>query len=280
MFSMGLGTSICSLNKGLIHEFIDDLADSSIATFELDCGVFPCDFDNALKDHFIRMLHATGKKAMSYHFPFSTYTNDDLSAIDETSRKYALSRFKAALREAFSFGCKFMVIHSMLGPVLPGTLPARYDALHRSLEELEFDLELLDMYIAIEYLPGNNVESLRKRWEGHSDRIGCCLDVNHVGDQYSNLPRIVHELGPKLLTTHISTCNGIKEEHLMPLPGKEGVVPWGGLFTALEEIDYQGPFNFETHINVNIEFADRIREMEMCYNSLLEKYYTPLKNKQ
>ena len=278
MIGMGLGTSITTLNIGLVHEFVEDLRNSSIVTFELGEETFRHDYDRAIRAHFLQMLNDTGKKAYSYHFPFAVYEN--LASLDEVERHRAVSRFRAVLQEAFSLGCRLMVIHSATGPVDQTRRAEHVQAVRQSLREVEFDLKAFGMKAALEYLPGggigNSVENLQEIWEGFDDTFGCCLDVNHLGKKVMELPQIVHALGPKLLTTHISTCEGYTEQHLMPLPGKEGIIPWKELFTALQEISYQGPFNFETHFNKEIEFADRIRELDMCFDSLVKKYFVPL----
>ena len=99
MFALGLGSSVSSVTPLVMPKDIEAVENSKISTFEMIPGNFSTDYDGALRDAFLRMLRRTGKKAVSYHIPFSR--QDDFSDPNEKFRKAAVSRFRALLHEAF-----------------------------------------------------------------------------------------------------------------------------------------------------------------------------------
>ena len=79
--------------------------------------------------------------------------------------------------------------------------------------------------------------------DGMNEEIfGVCFDVNHIMNQYPQIPAMTRKLGKRLFTTHISDYNGIDECHWLP---GNGVIDWKGFVEALKDIDYRGPFNYE-----------------------------------
>ena len=109
MFDLGLGSSVSSVTPLVMPKDIEAVENSKISTFEMIPGNFSTDYDGALRDAFLRMLRRTGKKAVSYHIPFSR--QDDFSDPNEKFRKAAVSRFRALLHEAFRFDCRIIVLH-------------------------------------------------------------------------------------------------------------------------------------------------------------------------
>ncbi|MBQ7696814.1 MAG: sugar phosphate isomerase/epimerase [Lentisphaeria bacterium] len=264
MFNYGLGTSLSSLcNTLLERDLLKALRNSKVQTFELNAHMFDYDYDGAIRKEFKAMLAETGKKVISFHVPFSGI--DDLSNPDETTRTWAVSRFRAHGPVIREFGCKFIVLHP--SPEIRTNVKAerdeRIDCLKKSLREVEGELRELNVQLALEFLPrlciGNKLADMDQILEGMNPEIfGVCFDVNHIMNQYPLIPEITRKLGKRLFTTHISDYNGIDECHW--LPGM-GVIDWQRFVEALRDIDYRGPFNYEIKIQEG-NCERRVRTLE------------------
>jgi len=264
MFNYGLGTSLSSLcNTLLERDLLKALRNSKVQTFELNAHMFDYDYDGAIRREFKAMLADTGKKVISFHIPFSGV--DDLSNPDETTRKWAISRFRAHYPVIREFGCKFIVLHpsTEIRTNVKAERDERINCLRKSLREVEGELKELNVQLALEFLPrlciGNKLADMDQILEGMDLNIfGVCFDVNHIMNQFPLIPEITRKLGKRLFTTHISDYNGIDECHW--LPGM-GVIDWQGFVEALRDIDYRGPFNYEIKIQEG-NCERRVRTLE------------------
>ncbi len=267
MFDSGLGVSISSLTGGLNHVQIQYLRDSGIRTFELNPVNFTGDYDRAVREALKKMLDETGKKAISYHIPFTK--PDDISDPDEPLRVRAMSRFRALLKEAEFFGSEIIVLHPSTEPVNQNLRDEHIAQLRKSMTEMEEEIREKEMRVALEMLPrrcmGNTLADISRMLEGFSDTFGCCLDVNHLMEQYSIIPDMVRELGPKLVTLHISDYDGIDERHWMP---GMGVIDWKAFLEALRDIGYKGPFNYELKLNAELPTQDWIAAIESNFRRM------------
>ena len=222
MFNYGLGTSLSSLcNTLLERDLLKALRNSKVQTFELNAHMFDYDYDGAIRREFKAMLAETGKKVISFHIPFSRI--DDLSDPDETTRKGAISRFRAHYPVIREFGCKFIVLHPSMEirTNVKAERDERINCLKKSLREVEGELKELGVRLALEFLPrlciGNTLSDMDQILEGmNPDIFGVCFDVNHIMNQYPLIPEITRKLGKRLFTTHISDYNGIDECHWLP----------------------------------------------------------------
>lgn len=75
--------------------------------------------------------------------------------------------------------------------------------------------------------------------ESNSD-LRICFDVNHLIKETHR--EFVKKVGRYIATTHISDYDFIDERHWPPMKGQ---IPWGEVQSALEEVDYNGPFIYE-----------------------------------
>ena len=265
MFDLGLGVTLTALTPSLQYEEIDLLRDSSIRTFELNPAVFATDYDHAIRRAFREMLRETGKKAISYHIPFSRL--DDLSWPEETIRQRALSRFRALLQEAAYFNAELIVLHPSTEPIDQDKREEHIALLRQSMNEIEAELKAAGMRVALEFLPrmcmGNTLADIEIMVDGFSDTFGVCLDVNHLMAQYREIPAMIASLGSRLIPLHISDYDGVDERHWLP---GTGVIDWKNVIAALRNIGYRGPFNYEIKRNDEIEFAARISGLEENYD--------------
>ena len=245
MFDLGLGVSLDAITGAMDYETIELLEKSSVSTFEWSPWCFWTDYDGEIRTAFIKMLDRTGKKVISYHVPFKQI--DDIADPDETIRLRAMSRLRVHIHEASRLGSKLLIIHPSTEPIDQTKRDVYIAQLRKSMLEIEGELALHDMKIALEFLPrlcmGNTMSDMNRMLDGMSDRFGVCLDVNHIMDQYPQIPAIIRELGEKLFTLHICDYDGVDERHWMPF---KGVIDFKAAIQALRDIGYTGPFNYET----------------------------------
>ena len=245
MFDLGLGVSLDAITGAMDYETIELLEKSSVSTFEWSPWCFWTDYDGEIRTAFIKMLDRTGTKVISYHVPFKQI--DDIADPDETIRLRAMSRLRVHIHEASRLGSKLLIIHPSTEPIDQTKRDVYIAQLRKSMLEIEGELALHDMKIALEFLPrlcmGNTMSDMNRMLDGMSDRFGVCLDVNHIMDQYPQIPAIIRELGEKLFTLHICDYDGVDERHWMPF---KGVIDFKAAIQALRDIGYTGPFNYET----------------------------------
>jgi len=72
--------------------------------------------------------------------------------------------------------------------------------------------------------------------------IGVTLDTSHAHMSSLNVAQFVRELGPNLVSTHISDNNSTGDQHLTPGGGS---INWPEAMTAFREIEYDGLLNLE-----------------------------------
>ena len=76
------------------------------------------------------------------------------------------------------------------------------------------------------------------------------------------LVQMVHHLGGRLLTLHLSDYDGVDEQHA--LPGK-GVLNWAAFMGAPRDVGYSGPYNYECEIRGDTA-EERIAVLEQNWN--------------
>lgn len=266
MFDLGLGVSIDAITGVMDYEIIELLEKSTVSTFEWSPWCFWTDYDGEIRTEFIKMIQRTGKRVISYHVPFKKV--DDIADPDETVRLRAMSRLRTHIHEASRLNSELLIIHPSTEPIDQSKRDVYIAQLRKSMLEIEGELKLNNMKIALEFLPrlcmGNTLDDMEKMLDGMSDRFGVCLDVNHIMDQYPKIPAIIRALGSKLFTLHICDYDGVDEKHWMPF---RGVIDFKAMLEALDEIGYTGPFNYETG-RANAEAPECLAAIEENYSAM------------
>ncbi len=86
-----------------------------------------------------------------------------------------------------------------------------------------------------------------------------CMDTGHTNkahnvgaDDGSEVPDVVESIlmfGNDLKILHLNDNNGFTDQHLPPMVKMQGGVKWKEVFEALDEIGYDGYYNFELALN-------------------------------
>ena len=103
--------------------------------------------------------------------------------------------------------------------------------------ELKIALELLSP----EWIPAGAEEAAAMLHGLDPDVIGFCLDTNHA-NLTGDLSDIIGQIGPRLLSVHLSDNDGIQQRHWMPF---EGVIDFAAVISALRSAKYCGPLVYE-----------------------------------
>lgn len=79
-----------------------------------------------------------------------------------------------------------------------------------------------------------------------------CVDTGHTNEATPfgkpSPAEAIRILGKDVTLLHLHDNNGSYDQHLPPLMGDRGCVDWPDVFDALDEIGYQGVYNFELRL--------------------------------
>lgn len=90
--------------------------------------------------------------------------------------------------------------------------------------------------------------------------IYSAVDMNHI----KHPERLIRAMGARLKSVHIADGTGKKEDHFFPCSG-QGQNNWVAILSALNEVDYKGPFMYESaHKDV--------KDLLPCYQTLYQNF--------
>ena len=201
--------------------------------------------DNLEYKHSLELMHKAYKdgiiNVVSVHMPFyGRGLRWDPSALEEDCRQDVVRRMIEMVREnAPFFAGGNMTMHSSNEPPLEEH-PQRIIQCRKSLSELLPLAEELDFSINVEFLPrtcvGNCEEELLQLIDGFpEERVGICLDVNHIMARYRDLPQMIRKLAPRIKALHICDYDGVDEMHWFP---GQGIIEWDKVMPAIREIGH------------------------------------------
>ena len=180
----------------------------------------------------------------SLHAPYRP--ERDIPLLDDDQRQRAVQHTIRAFDLAHDLGISLMVMHCSQTPIGSGERLNRCKQAHRSLSTLVSEARRRQVRLAVEFLPPEWLgagleESFRLVEDLDPEWIGFCLDTNHA-NLTGDLAEMVHALGPRLWSLHISDNDGRKQQHWMPF---QGVIDWPDFMQSLARIQYTGPLVYE-----------------------------------
>jgi sugar phosphate isomerase/epimerase len=258
MFDPQLGVSLGSLITDVTDEALLRLRASPIATLEISPKLFDGHDGEAGKARLKAMVARRDVRVMTVHARFGG--SYDVSTLDEAAYHTAITAMQAAIDLAVELDAPMVVMHASAEPIAPPTRARRFRQAQRALEEISDRCRQAGRRAAVELLPrtclGNTAAELLDLLDPlDPDVCGVCLDTNHLMNRYAQLADVVHRLGSRLFTLHLSDYDGVDEQHALP---GQGVLDWAAFMQALAAIDYQGPFNYECRFP-DLPLQDRIR---------------------
>ena len=267
MYQPKLGVSLKTIGP-LNDETLRAVAESSIATVELSAWKFLDDNPQAIMLPALKeMLRRTGIRATSMHVAYGADT--DISALDEQIYRRGMDQMALIVGLAVELDVGIIVAHASVGTVEPDERDRRIAQIRRALAEIEPLCSEAGRKFAIELIPrtglGNTPEEILSLIDGRNESIfGACLDTNHLVERCATLPQVVRTLSDRLLTLHMSDCDGLEARHLPP---GEGAIDWKAFMEALRDIDYRGPFTYECHLPSETP-KQKVRALEENFNWL------------
>ena len=197
----------------------------------------------------------------SFHFPYGLTVPAlgcmDISDPSPEVRNHTIDVVRLCLERIMPLNLQCLVLHPSTGQIKDNN--ERRERISFCLESLRRCLKILENY-QLKYPPARTIKiAIETLYEpglfcktadilfffnclNNNPPLGLCLDINHANLR-QNLVRFIHDIGCRVITTHLSDNDGLKEKHW--LPGK-GVIPWKDTYNAFLASGYRGPFIYET----------------------------------
>jgi len=155
-----------------------------------------------------------------------------------------------------------LVIHASFEPVPENERAQRFEACKESLAVLVKTAAVYNARLTVECLPrtclGNTSSEILDLINA-IDGLEVCCDVNHLLQETPQ--EFIKRVGSPITTLHISDYDGVDERHWLP---GQGIINWNNVLDSLVNIEYQGPFMFES--------AGTAREKIEVWNKLKTDY--------
>ena len=219
-----------------------DLRNNGIEFMELTgCRTDEFDgFDIRSKEIF-KTASDFGVTIRSVHLPF--YPTVDPASEIEDRRRLFVDMQSELLKICADKGAQIAVVHPSSEPYTEEKRSVNLDFAIDSLGKINEVARTNGIKLAIENLPRSCIArdsiEIRKIAKALPDAY-FCFDSNHSLID-SNLD-IITAMGSRIIATHISDYEFIDEMHLFP---GEGKCIWQDIMKKLEEVNYQGTWNYE-----------------------------------
>ncbi len=217
-----------------------------------------------------------GIQIWSIHMPFG---NDvDLSKADENERKSVVEYHKSVLKYCRILKPKIILFHPSFYLGL-NERDVRMSQMIQSAIELNKEVKKIGAKMVIENMLGyellrdknrerplcRTVNEMMTIMNRLPKNIYAAVDMNHI----KNPEKLIQALGKRLKSVHVSDGDGKKECHYFPCSGK-GENNWVDILSALNEVNYKGPFMYES------QYPD-VKDLVSCYQTLYEQYISTIK---
>ena len=191
-----------------------------------------------------RMAKDCGVNISSIHLPFGPFDRFDPAARDAEVRKKLIAAQTELIDAAGDAGVTFAVIHPSGEPYREEERAERLEIAVETIGILTETAKKAGMVMALENLPRTCLCRTSDEMLYFLDRIPdlrVVFDTNHSLTEAN--PHYIRAVGEKIVTLHVSDYDFIDERHQLPGVGK---IDWEELISALEEVNYQGRFLYET----------------------------------
>ncbi len=239
-----LETSVSIFAGDFCAERMKELSDSGIRFIEFT-GSNYSSFDDFLADpkKIFNTAKENGVTIRSIHLPFAPFSEIDPASPDSAVRDRFIEVLKPIVEAAAGCGIEIAVVHPSGEPYAEDRRAEHMAWAIDSLKKLQKIIAANGMKLAIENLPrtclGRNCADMKTLLDAIPDAYAC-FDSNHSLTD-SNID-LIKTMGNRIIATHISDYDFIDERHLFPGEGQNG---WQEIAAALEEVGYEGTFNYE-----------------------------------
>jgi sugar phosphate isomerase/epimerase len=192
-------------------------------------------------------LATTGVELHAVHSPFGP--DADWCAADPAAAESGVEVMEYVIPTAAELGAGIVVIHPSRGAEGESAdrMRARVEA---GLEKLLASAERDGVRLALENMPWKeqNAQQLAPVIDDlASTRLVACLDTGHA-NMAEGAEEAARAFGRKLGHLHLHDNHGESDEHLIP---PNGTIDWAAVCSALQELEFAGPLNFEVRPAAN-----------------------------
>jgi sugar phosphate isomerase/epimerase len=223
------------------EEHIARIREANIPKIELSVIFKSLDYHNlAQVKELKRACESNDIQVTSVHGPFNLPYNTE----DEDVRKKVVKESHIALQFAAEMGASVYVAHFGFK-----------DHGRKTVTELLERTQDLDIVLTTENQTNQPLEPYMQIVDAvDSDRFGMIIDIGHTRDDDGINPFVKHDVarqylskcGPRIKHAHLHETFDLdkKPDHRPPMH-KDGIIEWGEVFAALEDVNYTGDFVFE-----------------------------------
>jgi sugar phosphate isomerase/epimerase len=166
-------------------------------------------------------------------------------ALDEELRIAGVELVENRIIMAASLSSRVIILHVPEQP--PGSIRRTrfWDALFRSLDELEPVAARHGVRIAIENMPGDDFSDIRRLFARYGpDFLGLCYDSGHGNIGGTGLDHL-EQHRDRLISVHLHDNDGVFDLHNLPFTG---TVDWPKLAQNLRASSYRGCVSLESNM--------------------------------
>ena len=265
-FTLRLGRSIGFCQESF-YELLQETKDLGYDTFDFDiAGAWPNEEkENAHYAHLewgMEYVKKVGLPVNGIHVSFGGRW--DYSDTNEENRRKVVENTKKIFARTATLNPYCYILHGSFEPIDDKDRAAKLAALVQSVKELASSTPA---YICLEVLPRTCLlntakETLEVMEKVNIDNVRVCVDVNHFLQEKSEDG--LRALGKWVKTLHISDHDYENERHWLP---GEGKIDWMKLIGVLEEIGYEGVFNYECSRYTPVQMKENFERLFARYNA-------------
>lgn len=211
-----------------------------------------------------------GIEIWSIHMPFGPHI--DLSLVKEEEREKVVEAHKNLLEYLKILKPKVILFHPSYHLDPPGERNLRKDQLVKSVNELDKAVRAIGATMVVENMLGpelmigsrerallRTVEETVEMFDRFPNTVFSAIDMNHI-----KKPEIlIRAMGSRLKTIHVADGTGEAENHWFPCDNK-GNNDWSEILKALQEVNYEGPFLYESAYEDEKDFKE-------CFETLIQE---------
>ena len=260
--------STAGFRKQTLQQALDSIKKAGFPAVEIGCNPHANHpFKNVALNEFIKELDTRNLKPRSIHAPSGLTT---LGATTEEWRIKEVKTLESFIIFASDIGASDMVIHPIPNPIFvpdpdnPNNPTIMEKAVTRSLDYLIPIAEKYGVRMNLENLPYHcnypyrSMKELRLLVDQYpANQLGLILDTGHVGVMGNEIVEEIKSAGDRLKGTHLHDVNGNQDgdDHKGP---NRGILNWNDMLKALIEINYSGPYTFETIVTKENETEEEL----------------------
>ena len=260
--------STAGFRKQTLQQALDSIQKAGFPAVEIGCNPHANNpFKNVALTEFTKELDSRNLKPRSIHAPSGLTT---LGATTEEWRIKEMKTLESFIIFASDIEASDMVIHPIPNPIFvpdadnPNNPEIMKKAVARSLDYLMPIAEKYGIRMNLENLPYHcnypyrSMKELRLLVNQYpANQLGLILDTGHVGVMGNEIVEEIKSAGERLKGTHLHDVNGNQDgdDHKGP---NRGLLNWDDMLETLIEIDYSGPYTFETIVTKENETEEEL----------------------